>query len=140
MSIIEAVKTYIATYAGLAVNAPLWVDYLGQTPTEYGISPLPGARVVSTQIDGTTEREFPFVFSSTESTADELQRLENIGFYEAFADWLETQSDAGTLPTLDTGKKKKKIEALGWGYLFDEGDSKTGIYQVQCKLTYEQQP
>lgn len=139
MSVIAAIKTYLATYTGLKTGAPLWVDYLGETATEYSISSLAGARIVENHIDGSTVREFPFSFSSTESTADELERLENLGFYEAFAEWLETQSKSDTLPTLGTGKTATKIEALGWGYLFQPGDSGTGIYQIQCKLTYDQE-
>lgn len=138
MSILSAVKAYIATYTGLPTGAPLWVDFLGDNPSGYAIIPLPGERIVERYIDGGSEREFPFAFQSMESTADELERLENNGFYEAFADWLETQDKAGVYPTLATGKTPTGIEATGWGYLFQQGESDTGIYQIQCKLTYEQ--
>jgi len=138
MSLISAVQTYIKTYSQLATNAPVWVDYIGKTPTQYAISPLPGARIIETTITGKTTREFPFAFELVEFTADDAQRLENLGFFEAFADWLETQTNAGTLPTLASGKTSEKIEALGWGYLLDEGESGTGVYQIQCKLTYAQ--
>lgn len=140
MSIIEALKTYMATYSGFASGAALQVDQLGNTPTQYALMPLPGARVVESYIDGGTSREFPFALQSMESTADDLERISNSGFYEALADWFETQTDAGTLPTLDTGKTATGIEALGWGYLFEFGESGTGIYQIQCKLTYTQAP
>lgn len=136
MSIISALRTYIATYSGLTTGAPLWVDYLGQVPTEYSVTPLAGGRIVEQHIDGGSVREFPFAFSSTESTADNLERLETIGFYEAFADWLESQTLAGTLPTL-TGKTALSIEATGWAYLYQQGDSNTAMYQIQCKLIYE---
>ena len=140
MSMISAIQTYIKTYSSLAANAPVWVDYIGKEPTQYAISPLPGARIVESNIDGSTTREFPFAFELVEFTADDATRLENLGFFEAFADWLETQNDAGTFPTLAAGKTPEKIEALGWGYLLDEGESGTGVYQIQCKLTYEQEP
>lgn len=140
MSIISAVKTYLATYTGLMSGAPIWVDYLGKTPTEYAVIPLAGTRIVERYIYGGSLREFPFAFQSTESTADELERLENNGFYEAFSDWLESQSLAGTLPTLATKQTATEIQALGWGFLYEQGQSGTGIYQIQCKLTYEQQP
>lgn len=140
MSIISGLRTYLATYSALPSGAPLWVDYLGQVPTEYSINPIAGARIVEQYIDGGSVREFPFAFQSTESTADNLERIETLGFYEAFADWLETQSDAGTLPTLGAKQTSEKIEALGWGFLFSPGESGTGIYQIQCKLTYFQQP
>jgi hypothetical protein len=75
-----------------------------------------------------------------ESTADELERLENSGFYEAFADWLESQSLVGTLPTLGAKQTATDIQALGWAYIYEQGQSSTGVYQIQCKLTYEQLP
>lgn len=139
MTIIAAIQTYLKTYTELDDNAPVWVDALGKVATEYAISPLPGTRIVETYLNGSSLREFPFSFSSSESTADELERVANVGFYEAFAQWLDEQSDAGTLPTLDAGMTAEKIESTGWGYLYQEGESGTGIYQIQCKLTYTQE-
>jgi len=140
MSVIAAVRTYLASYSGLKTGAPLWVDYLGAANTEYAIIPLPGEKIVERYINGGSKREFPFAFQSMESTADDLERLENNGFYEAFADWLENQTGSGVLPTLASGKMAERIEAMGWGYLFEQGESSTGVYQIQCRLTYEQQP
>jgi hypothetical protein len=140
MSIISSVKTYLATYTGLTTGAPLWVDHLGANPTEYAVVPLAGSRIAERYIDGGSAREFPFAFQSMESTADELERLENSGFYEAFADWLESQSLAGTLPTLGAKQTATEIQALGWAYLYEQGQSSTGVYQIQCKLFYEQLP
>ena len=140
MSIIEALRTYIATYSSLKSGAPLWVNYLGATPTQYAIIPIAGARVVERYLNGGSLREFPFAFQSMESTAADLERLENVGFYEDFSDWLESQTEAGTLPTLGSKKTATAIEALGWGFLYEQGESDTGIYQIQCKLTYEQAP
>lgn len=138
MSLISAVQEYIKTYSALTANAPVWIDYIGKEPTQYAISPLPGARIIETFLDNSTTREFPFAFEMVELTADDATRLDNIGFFESFAEWLETQTKAETLPTLATGKTPEKIEALGWGYLLDEGESGTGVYQIQCKLTYSQ--
>ncbi len=140
MTIIESVKTFIATYSGLIANVPLSVDALGYTPTEYGIIQLPGNKIIESYINGGSMREFPFAFQSTMSTADELERIINSTFYEDFADWLESQTLAGTLPTMETGKTAETIEAVGWGYIQDQGDSGTAIYQVTCRLTYSQIP
>jgi hypothetical protein len=140
MSIIEALRTYLATYSGLKSSAPLWVDFIGPDPTQYAIIPVAGDKIIEKYLDGGTLREFPFSFQSMESTADDLERLETNGFFEALAEWFETQTEAGTLPTLTTKKKAVAIEALGWGYLYEQGESTTGVYQVQAKLTYEQQP
>jgi hypothetical protein len=139
MTVLSAVKTYLKTY-GVLTSATVLTDFLGAKPAQYTIIPLPGAQVVEWYINGGSSREFPFALQSMKSTADELERLDNIGFFETFSDWLETQTVAGTLPTLATGKTPSKIEALGWAFLYEEGQSSTGIYQIQCKLTYDQVP
>ena len=138
MSVLSSIKTYIQTYAGLVTNAPVWVNHLGDSPTEYAVVPLGGGRIVATYLDQSSEREFPFALQSAESTLDEINRLASIGFFEAFSDWLESQTLADVLPTMEANQTAKKIEALGWGFLVQQGDSGTGIYQVQCKLTYGQ--
>lgn len=139
MSIISALQTYLLTYSGLEADAPIWVNSLGAKPVEYSVSPLPGQRIVEEYIDGSSLRQYNFAFSSTKSTAGDLIRLENSGFFEAFADWLESQTETGVLPTLAAGQTAEEISATGWGYLFEEGESQTGIYQIQCQLLYLQE-
>jgi hypothetical protein len=138
MSIITALRTYLATYSGLETGAPLFVDNLGASPTQYAIIPLPGEKIVESYIDGSSLREYPFAVRSMESTADDLERMETNGFYETFSAWLENQTEAGAFPTLAVGKTPISIEAVGWGYLYEQGESTTGVYQIQCRLTYEQ--
>ncbi len=139
MSIISALRSYLENYTGLASGAPVWVDYIGATPTEYSVVPIAGNKIVEQYIDGSSLREYPFAFRSVESTAADLERLENSGFFEAFADWLEVQTDTGALPALGSGQTPELIEATGWGYLYEEGNSDTGIYQIQCRLLYKQE-
>jgi hypothetical protein len=139
-TIIEALKTYIATYPYLKANAPLSVNFLGIDPTEYSINPLPGETVLERNLDNSSVRVYPFALTSMESTADDLERIATSGFYETLSDWFESQTNAETLPTLPTGKTARRLEAIGAGYLFQEGSSGTGVYQIQCKLTYEQDP
>ena len=136
MSIISAIQTYLKTYTSLKTGSPVWVDNLGNKPTEYAVIPLPGARITERYLNGSSTREYPFAFQSMESTAAELERLETIGFYEAFAEWLDTQTNSGVLPTLASGLTAESIEALGWGYKYEQGESQTGIYQIQCRMTY----
>lgn len=138
MTILDSVRTFIMGYAGLESGAPLWVDFLGNTVNQYSIDTLPGERTLEWYIDDSSLRVFPFAFQSMRSTADELERLANNNFFELFADWLESQWRAGTMPTLETGKQSYKIEATGWGSLQNQGESETGIYQIQCRLIYKQ--
>lgn len=140
MTLIQAVRDYLATYTGLKTGAPLWVDYIGSVPVEYAIIPTPGSKIVEKYLDGGSLREFPFAFQSVESTADNLERLDSIGLFEAISDWFETQTEADALPILSSKQTAISIEAASWGFLYEEGKSDTGIYQLQCKLTYEQRP
>jgi hypothetical protein len=139
-TIIEGLKNYLLTYTGLDENAPLWVQYLGDDPTQYAIAPLAGERVIDEYINGTRIMAYPFAFQSMESTLEEVERLANCGFYEQFADWLDEQSDAGNLPDLPEGKTAESIEATGaGGYQMEEGESGTAIYQAQCELVYKKE-
>jgi len=138
MSIISSLKTYIATCPSLGTDPLLSINYLDQGKTNYSIVPLPGARIIETDLVGNTVREYPFAFQSMESTAAELERLENSGFYEDFADWLETQTLAEIFPSMGTGKTPTKIEATVGGSLYEQGNTDTGIYQIQCLLAYDQ--
>jgi hypothetical protein len=138
MSMIASVHNYLLTYSGMA-NALIHVDALGSKPTEYAVIPLPGARITRKYLHGGSEREFPFLIQSVESTADELERIENSGFYESLAEWFETQTEAEILPILGAGKTAESIQAESWGFVYEQGASATGIYQITCKLVYEQE-
>lgn len=136
MSVISALITYFQNNTDMA-DHPIWVDYLGERPTEYSIAPLPGTRTIATYLDGKKDIEYPFAINAVFSTASDIERLDNSGSFESLATWMETQTDAASLPTLDAGSQASKIEATGWGYLFEQGESETGIYQIQCRLTYK---
>ena len=139
-TILQALKTYLEAYSGLATGAPVWVDFLGALPIEYSIVPLPGNTILEKYLNGGSRRQFSFAFQSVRSTADELERLESLGFFEVFAAWLESQTLSEQLPTLDTKQSATLIEAVTSAYLYEQGVSDTGIYQINCRLEYDQQP
>lgn len=140
MSIIAALRTYLATYTGLKTGAPLWVDYLGEISPAYAIMPTPGGKIIEQYINGGSLREYTFSFQSMEQTADDLARIDTNGFFEALGDWMEAQTAAGTLPTLGAKQTAESIETMNQGFILDQGGSGTATYQVQCRLTYYQQP
>jgi hypothetical protein len=138
-SILEGVRAFVATYTG---NDPLNVDYLGTAIPGYSIVSLPGGGWIEggRYLNGGGMKEFLFAVQSKQSTADELERMDNNGFFEAFSDWLDTQTEAGTLPELPSGKTAEVIETVGAGFLYEHGVSDTGTYQVTCRLEYEVEP
>jgi hypothetical protein len=140
MTILSAIQDYIKTYGSLENNAPVLIDFLGENPTGYSIVSLPGNTVVERYLDGGSLREFPFAIQAMFSTADDAERLENIGFFEALSDWFDSQTLADILPIdIGDGRTSEKIEALGQAFLYEQGVSGRGVYSVQCSLTYEQE-
>lgn len=123
----------------LSTLARVNVDFLPENPETYSIEAEPTEYIIETYLDGSSVRQFVFTFASRLYYSEEIRNnIDNSGFFETFADWLETQSEQGVLPVLDTGMKASKIEAVSSGYLFDiSGDFSNARYQIQCRLTYD---
>lgn len=143
MTIIEAVRNYIKTCPYLKefedevvkVN----VDKLEEDSTVYSIDESVFDPIVKTYIDGSSERQFVFVFASREDYGqDFFQNIQNIGFYDDFSNWLEENTKKGILPDLGEGKQALTIKAISNGYAF-QTDVNLARYQIQCRLTYFQE-
>jgi hypothetical protein len=137
-TIIAALKTYIQTYSGIGASGVLMVDFLSGNPGEFCISPQPGEKIITRYVDNSSLRQFPFAFQMMAYSADEATRMANNGFYEGISDWFESQTLAGTLPTLNTNQHPALIEATSQPFLFQQGESGTAVYQMNCRLEYDQ--
>lgn len=123
----------------LTGDRKLNVDYLPEKGVQYSIDTTPATEIVKQYTDGSSIRQYLFVFRSVnEYGNDELQNLANSGFYEQLSEWLEQQSKGGNFPELPEGKTQIKIEAQSTGYLFTAGPD-VGKYQIQCRLQYLQE-
>jgi hypothetical protein len=121
-------------------GALVMVDNVDSKPVNYSVIPLPGEQIVESYLDGSSLRQFPFAFQTVKSTADDLERIETVGFLEDLMDWFEERTEEENLPTLEGGKESESIEISSWGYLYDQGVSDTGIYQIIGRLVYKQSP
>ena len=141
MTITESIKDYLAKCPILGDFKRLCVDFLPEDAETYSIEEIPAETILRAYIDGSSERQFVFVFAARLFYSEETRNnIENSGLYERFADWLETQTEADDLPVLADGKTATKIEAMSSGYLFDvSGDLSTARYQIQCRLIYDQE-
>ncbi|MCM1506615.1 MAG: hypothetical protein NC177_05705 [Ruminococcus flavefaciens] len=138
MSIIESVRDFISNCPLLKNGVLLNVDRLGDTEIEYTIDGEMTDPILRRYTDGSSLRQFNFIFASREAYgADTLQNVANSGFYEDFADWIETQSNIGNLPKLDKYRIPQYIEIQSNNYIFDTNDS-TARYQIQLKFVYYQ--
>jgi hypothetical protein len=139
MSIIESLTEYIKLCPHLAALAALTVDEVQPGAPGYCLVPMPGTRIVSTDILGNRRMDYPFALMSRAITVDDYARIENAGLSENFADWLQAQTDEENFPELGEKREPTAIEATSWGYLYQrEEDAQTGIYQIICRLAYTQ--
>lgn len=135
MSIIKSIRDCLCGCPYLK-GGKLNVDYLGAEPTEYVVESVPCSDVIKRYTDGGTLRQYLFIFGSREYFSGAvLKQLENSGFYEDFARWIERQSETGILPRLPDGLSAQGIEVTSTGYMLDATE-KNARYQIQCRLIY----
>lgn len=145
MTILESIRNYIKlcphleTFDGVV---RVRVDYSDNSESttyniEEGVTSQP---IIKRYVDGSTIRQYLFVFSSIESYSSDIQQnIDNCGFYEDFQQWLEDNTNQNILPVMGDGKEARSIEALTNGYIFDNAqDASTARYQIQMRLTYFQ--
>ncbi|MCM1115608.1 MAG: chloramphenicol resistance protein [Clostridium sp.] len=141
MAIIEAVKNFILQCPYLDELKKVNVDFLPSDPNTYSIEEEPTEIILKEYIDGSSDRQFVFVFASRMLWNEEvINNIQNSGFFEKFQDWLERCTAEDELPQMDEGMHAYKIEAISNGYLFDvNGNEKYARYQIQCRLLYEKE-
>ena len=136
-NLIDSIRTFISSCPFMQdwrVN----VDYLGDA-MEYSIDPLPCDPIIQRYTDGGAKKQYQFAFTSKEEYDQDARiNIENSGFYEQFAEWLESRSLAGELPDLETGKSPVRIETMNSGYLYDV-DGENARYRIECRLIYTQE-
>lgn len=137
--IIDSLREYIKTCPYLdEFSKGINVDYLAEDSTTYSIEEVPCEPIIKRYINGDTKRQYDFIFCSREVYgADVLQNIENCGFYEDFANWIECQSNIGILPELSGNKESSEIKVTTTGYTF-QTDVDKARYQIQLKLIYFQ--
>ncbi len=137
--IIESVRNYIRTCPHLQefdnvvrVN----VNYLDADTDSYSIEEIPSEPILKKYVDGSTTRQYQFVFTSREPyNSDVLNNIDNSGFYQNFADWIEEQNNLGNLPIMDNELEALEIKTTSIGYAFAVSED-TAQYQIQLRLKY----
>ena len=137
--IIKALRDYIRTCPHLDTfnNAiRVNVNYLEPEADTYSIEEVPIEPIVKKYVNGDSIRQYAFIFTSREPYGiDVLQNIDNSGFYEKFADWIENQNDKEILPLLDNGLEPLEIKVTSTGYAFAVTED-TAQFQIQLRLKY----
>lgn len=137
-SLVNDLRNYFLTCPLLKENSALNVDFLSVDGIEYSIDTVPTETTIERYVDGSRLCQHNFVFASRENySADSLQNIENVAFYEKLEKWINQNNLKRNLPKLLDGTAQK-IEVTTAGYLFDENMT-TARYQIQCRLTYIQE-
>lgn len=138
MTLIESVRAWLKTYPPLTAGR-LNVDFLPEKARTYSVDVTPCRETIKAYLDGSALKQFDFVLASRDyHSGDAAQNLDNLGFYESFARWVEEQNRRRALPVLDQGRCARWVEVTASGYPFLVDDHGTARYQVQLKMVYSQ--
>ena len=118
-SIIEGITNFFLK-CPLLKDGAFRVDALGDSAVEYTIETGIFTPVVTTYVNGDTER---------------IQNIENSAFYEKFSNWVEEQNWNENFPEMPEKCYPRALTVLSPGYLFD-GSMKNARYQIQLQLEY----
>lgn len=137
--IIKALRDYIRTCPHLDTfnNAiKVNVNYLEPQADTYSIEEVPIEPILKKYVNGDSIRQYAFIFTSREPYGiDVLQNIDNSGFYEKFADWIENQNNNEIFPLLDNGLEPLEIKVTSTGYAFAVTED-TAQFQIQLRLKY----
>lgn len=136
-NLIESIRKFILACPFLQ-DGRVNVDYIGED-MGYSIDPLPCDPIVQRYTDGGVKKQFQFAFTSQEEYDQDARiNIENSGFFQKFAEWLEEQDFTGSFPELEEGKIPVSLETLYSGYLYDVNGVKAK-YRIECRLIYVQE-
>lgn len=83
-------------------------------------------------------KRYLFAFGSREYySADRIQNIGNIAFYEELLDWIERQNRLENFPEIPEGRYPEELRVVSPGYLFDES-MESARYQIQIELIYRE--
>ena len=100
MSIIEAVRKYLQT-CPLLKGGTLNVDFLPPEAATYSVDVVPVKPVLKEYMDGSSQRQFLFVLATRTYYGEFVrQQLDNLCFFEEFAEWLDKQNRTRSFPNL----------------------------------------
>lgn len=134
--IIDKLTEFISECPYLEPSVPVTADYLSEDAISYCIETSPSSTLIQTFIDGSSERQLSFTFSSKEIMSDyDSININNITFYENFTEWIEEQNKTGNLPELEGNLSALAIEVVSPGYVV-QSEADRGRYCIKLKLKY----
>ena len=137
MNIIESIRNYIGSLDCMATyNNAINVNFLDGETDSFSLEEIPCDPIVKKYLDGSTKRQFQFAFCSREPYGQEIiQNIDNSGFYEEFANEIESKNNQGILPISDSNIEPIGIEITSSAYVVATEED-TAMYQINLNFKY----
>lgn len=139
MSIVESIIDYISSLDCMKdFNSIVNVNYLADEEDSFSIEEIPSEVIVKKYLDGSSKRQFKFVFTSREPYGVEvLNQLNNSNFYENFTKEIEENNLNNILPVLDNNLTPCSIKVISSAYLVNiDENNDTCMYQINLNFNY----
>ena len=130
---IDKIRQYFIKNNIIDENSRINVDFLGETPTEFAIVPIPVNSILEKYVDGSSLRQYQFqLLSCNDYGADVMQNIENSSYFENLYELIETNNNKGILPDING---IESIECLNNGAILD-ATTNAARYSIQMRITY----
>jgi len=136
----ERLRTWLLGCPSMQAAAYFGADYLGENATEYAVISVPSNLRYRENILGKMvlreSQEQNFIFAAKVPYGSDVQQnLDNLGFFQDVATWIQEQSRMGNLPEWDGGTVTA-VSVSSTGAPMQTG-SDAARYQFQIKVIYK---
>lgn len=136
---IDNLRTYLCkvidtltTNKNFKINA----NMLSKNVNNYSLDKIPTASTVERWVNGVEIHKDVYSFRSRkEYSTNEINNLQNIGFFEIFESTIKSNNKKGVLPNI---KGIESIECLNCGAMLS-ADTNTAIFDIQIQITYREE-
>jgi hypothetical protein len=136
---IDNLRTYLCkvidtltTNKNFKINA----NMLSKNVNNYSLDKIPTASTVEKWVNGVEIHKDVYSFRSRkEYSTNEINNLQNIGFFEIFESTIKSNNKKGVLPNI---KGIESIECLNCGTMLS-ADTNTAIFDIQIQITYREE-
>ena len=122
----------LSTNKNFKINA----NMLSKNVNNYSLDKIPTASTVEKWVNGVEIHKDVYSFRSRkEYSTNEINNLQNIGFFEIFESTIKSNNKKGVLPNI---KGIESIECLNCGAMLS-ADTNTAIFDIQIQITYREE-
>lgn len=136
---IDNLRTYLCKIIDTLTtnkNVKINANMLSKNVNNYSLDKIPTASTVEKWVNGVEIHKDVYSFRSRkEYSTNEINNLQNIGFFEIFESTIKSNNKKGVLPNI---KGIESIECLNCGTMLS-ADTNTAIFDIQIQITYREE-